>query len=201
MCVSEEMAAESLHLWLRSRFVQELLKESLFYRGGLKELLKVLSHQGWSLVDDKYWMDVVESLQGIWQQHQDILSLLGCESSFPYGGEWKDVLQWRTSYLSSQQDNKGKNTYKARLHEPRYRVEVLQSEYFVMLLLYLGYILLAKGIVTKKEDMECVLFEACGVPEHMGSLFAYADMCGPLMVQEFIHRHFASRDSFLKWPA
>ena len=170
-------------VWLKAHFLKELCQHAWAVKGGLPAVLKLLVQQGWRLEEDeKDWALFMTAQTDVFMATASNVGLRlrwRLEEDFPWGMPWHQVVQWLRRYGFNQ-----------KADEPRFRVDELMSEHFMILAVVLSKVMYHEGWLAGSREVDEFVRHALGVPSRMGSLQHKSDMMGPEMLSEYALKHF-----------
>ena len=185
--VKNARTSQPLCLWLRAQLLVMLVRESTHVKGGWRELMRFLTAEHWRIPEEtKEWAQLmrrrewVDDAAGPHEAGSLFRELW--DASFPWGERWEAVAQWRQRMASATESSQDL--------PPRYRVDGLMSQHFLLFALFLVRILVEKGYLTSTEMADEWVREVLGVPLCYGSLFYYGIQVGEEMFLEHSRRHF-----------
>lgn len=167
-------------VWLKAHFLKLLCQEAWAIKGGLPAVLKQLAGLGWCVdEDEKDWALFVTSqsdvfIWGTGDREQSQSWRL--EDDFPWGMPWHQVLAWSKRYGLYHQDDANK---------PRYRVQALLGEHFLLFALLLAAMMVHEGWMSTFERADAFVRLVLGVPQRYGSLLFKFEMMSEVMIKEY----------------
>lgn len=172
-------------VWLKAHFLKELCQQAWAVKGGLPAVLKLLVQQGWRLEEDeKDWALFMTAQTDVFiatVSNAELRRKWRLEEDFPWGMPWHQVVQWLRRYGFNQ-----------KADEPRFRVDELMSEHFMILAVVLSRVMCHEGWLAGSSMVDEFVRDALGVPIRMGSLQHKSDMMGPEMLSEYALKHFSA---------
>ena len=171
-------------VWLKAHFLKEICQQAWGVKGGVTAVFKQLVHQGWRIdEDEKDWSLFVTAQTDVFMATPDNAQLRKTwrlEGDFPWGMPWHQVIQWAERYRDDQ-----------AIDEPRFRVEELMSEHFIILSVVLSGIMSHQGWLADPFRTDEFVRHTLGVPGRWGSLIHKSDMMGAVMLREYVMKHFS----------